>query len=360
KKVEAELQEQLEKAKESARQAAIDEARVEKNRLEQTIRERNKKLEDVESAAARAREEHEAALTRKTRELEQRQAEIEAEAERRRLEEERKLREERAALQTKVREEVENQARLKEAESATLIVSLSKQIEDLRRQATQASQQLQGEAQEVALEQVLRMQFPSDIIEPVPKGFKGADCLQVVKSDGQKIGKIIWESKRTKQWLNEWVMKLKDDQRTAQAEIAIIVTQTLPTGINKAANYEGVWVTDFPTAMTVAIALRAGLVEVAKTRRMFAVSQGKNQGLFDYVTGVEFRQAIQAIVETFLTFKIELEAEKRTMERQWSKREKTIQRALTATDRIHGSLQGILGSGVMPDLQRSLPESTGV
>ncbi len=358
------LREEVQKEAEGDRKAMEDRirneaeaaAQIEINRVKLDELKNKKTIEDLQQQQAKLKADNETALAQKTRELETKEAQIKAEAERQRLDAERKLREDRIRLEGEVRQSLETDARLKEAENLTLIASLTKKAQDLEGQLRQTSQQIQGEAQEIVLEQVLRMAFPSDIIESVPKGYKGADCLQRVRTNGDVLGTIIWESKRTKQWLNEWLPKLKDDQRTATAEIAIIVTQTMPSEIkNKVGNVDGVWVTDFQSSIGVAMALRAGLIEVSKMRSVGDNSEDKTKQLYDFVVSTEFRQAIQAISETFIAFQEELGAEKRAMEKTWKKRELTITRALTATTRMHATLQNLLGTGAIPDLQRSLP-----
>jgi hypothetical protein len=274
---------------------------------------------------------------------------LKADAENQKLENERSLREERLKLESTVRTEVETQAKLKESENSILIASLSKQIEQLKTEAK--SQQLIGESQEIALEEVLKIAFPGDIVEPVGKGMAGADCLLRVRVNGNIAGTIIFESKRTKQWANDWLTKLKDNQRAAKAEIAILVTQAFPSDLkNKTGNIDGVWITDFSSAIGQVMALRAGLIEVSRVTELIKGSDGKDAEVLSFITSLEFKQSIQAIAETFIAFENDLASEKRSMEKQWKKRETTIKRALTSTYKIHGSLQGILGSAALPDI----------
>ena len=268
------------------------------------------------------------------------------------IENENKLAEEKIRVAEEERKRILDENTLRDAQTAVQMESLRKEAETYRRKLESASQQLIGEGQEVALEDALRMAFPSDLIEPVQKGMKGADCIQKVRSGGETVGIIVWESKRTKAWLNEWTGKLKDDMRTLNATLAILVTQTPPSDMKiKTGLYDGVWVTDFPTAIPMATALRAGIVSVASIKTLSTNADVKSQQLLDYITSSEFSGNMQAIIETYAAFQGDLAAEKRAAEKQWKKRETTITRALTATTRIYGSLQGLLGEKSMPEIE---------
>lgn len=268
------------------------------------------------------------------------------------IENEKKLDEDRKRVEEETKKRIQDENTLHDAEIAVQMESLRKEAADYRRKLESTSQQLIGEGQEIALEDALRMAFPNDLIEPVQKGMKGADCIQKVRSNGNIVGIIVWESKRTKAWLNEWTGKLKDDMRTLNATLAILVTQTLPSDMTiKAGLHDGVWVTDFPTAIPMATALRAGILSVASVQTLANGSDEKSQKLFTYITSSEFRGNMQAVIETYAAFQNDLAAEKRAAEKQWKKREVTITRALTATNRIYGSLQGMLGDKSMPELE---------
>lgn len=366
---EYELRQQLEEEKKAELAVALDGAQKKQEEQERLVREaqereqqlkieQEEKLQEIEKEkelalqeAERIRLESQTAMVQKQRDIEAKEEQLRLESERQRLENEQALRQERAILEQQVRTQMETEQKLRESESAILITSLTKQIEELKTAAK--SQQLQGEAQEVALEEVLRIAFPEDIVESVPKGFKGADCLLRVKVGPHIIGTIIFESKRTKQWSGEWIPKLKDDQRTGSAEIAVLVTQAFPAEVkNRTAYIDGVWLTDFGSAMGLVMALRAGVIEVAKMKNLSTNGDEKSQALFQYVCSPEFRQAIQAIAETFITFKEELAAEKRSMEKVWKRREKMLDRAILGTNRLHGGLQGILGDATMPDIEQ--------
>jgi hypothetical protein len=319
---------------------------------EQRIKEMHAANAKVIQEAERMKANNENILAQKIRELETKEVQLKADAEKLQLENERTLREAQSRLEGEVRTKLETEAKLKEAENITLMASMTKQIDELKRKAENASQQLIGEAQEIALEEALRMAFPSDIVEPVQKGMSGADCILKIRTNGEILGTIVFECKRTKAWLGEWVNKLKDNQRTVNAELAILVSQAFPSDMKtKAGVYEGIWITDFHTAISLITALRAGLIYASTMKTLLNGSDEKSQKLFKYVTSPEFRGNMQAIIETFIAFEADLAAEKRAAEKQWKKRQATITRALTATNRIYGSLQGTLGDKALPDFE---------
>jgi hypothetical protein len=205
-------------------------------------------------------------------------------------------------------------------------------------------EQLQGEARELQLEQQLREQFPRDHIEAVPKGEFGGDVLQrVVDGAGQSSGSILWETKRTKNWSDAWLAKFRDDQRTAKADIALIVSQALPKGLTAFDLVDGVWVTEPRCAMAVATALRESLIAIASARTAGEGQQTKMEMVYRYLTGPRFRQRVEAIVEKFAEMQTDLERERKTMTRLWAKREEQIRGAVESTAGMYGDLQGIAG-----------------
>lgn len=232
-------------------------------------------------------------------------------------------------------------------EKEQTIAAMQKQIEDLKRRAEQGSQQLQGEVQELELENLLRMKFPFDAIEPVPKGEFGGDVLhRVIGSGGQIGGTLLWEFKRTKNWSDAWLVKLRDDQRAAKAEVAVIVSHTLPKGVETFELIEGVWVTHPRAALPVAMILRQSLLEIALARQSSEGQQSKTEMVYQYLTGPRFRQRVEAIVEAFSTMQEDLDKERKAIMKQWAKREEQIERVMSATVGMYGDLQGIAGKSL--------------
>lgn len=276
-------------------------------------------------------------LLRKQRELDDAKRELELTVEKR-------VQEGLAATRDQAKKEVEEALKFKVMEKEQTISSMQKQIEELKRRAEQGSQQLQGEVQELELETLLTAKFPQDQIQPVAKGEHGGDVLQRVNGTfGQPCGMILWESKRTKNWSDGWLIKLREDQRQAKADIAIIVSQTLPKEVETFECIDGVWVTHPRAALPVAIAMRYTLMEVSCARQASEGQQTKMEMVYQYLMGPRFRQRVQAIVEGFSSMQEDLEKERRVITKQWAKREEHIERVMQATVGMYGDLQGIAG-----------------
>jgi hypothetical protein len=264
---------------------------------------------------------------------------------------------ERARIRETAQKELAEQRDLKEKEKDKLIEDLRKQMEEMKRKAEQGSQQAQGEVLELDFEDQLRQAFPMDRIEPVPKGVHGGDVVQrVVDQLGMECGVILWECKRTKNWSDTWLAKLRNDQRAAKAHAAILVSTELPRNVSHFQYVEGVWVTGRPCALGLALAIRAGLLQVAAARRAGEGQHTKIEMLYDYITSNTFRQRVEAIVESFRTLKENLDKEKRSLQRLWSEREKQIERAIMGTAGLYGDLSGIVGRSLPSVSSLELPE----
>jgi hypothetical protein len=251
--------------------------------------------------------------------------------------------------------EIEDRVKKMESERSDLkIKELEKKLSDqvelaetMRRKAEQGSMQLQGEVLELALEDLLKKEFPFDVIEEVAKGIRGADCMQLVRDHlGKPCGKIIYESKRTKAFTMEWIEKLKRDMRAQQADIAVIVTEVLPRDMDSFGWKDGVWVCRFSEVKPLAFLLRDSLVKI-NTALVSQENKGdKMQMLYDYLTANEFRQNIEAVVEGFLALKDGITREKIQMEKIWKEREKQLDKVLLNTTQFYGSIKGIAGNAV--------------
>ena len=222
-----------------------------------------------------------------------------------------------------------------------------KLIEELKRKSEQGSMQLQGESQEILLEEILQENFPFDLIEEVGKGVEGADCIQTVRnSSGSICGKIIYESKRTKGWSNVWVDKLKSDKRNTGADVAILVTQTFPKDMDRFGEKEGIWICNFSEVGSVAHLLRNGIIKINEIQKAQEGKGDKMQMLYDYLTGNEFRGQMEAIVEGFMAMKQGIMKERIQMEKIWKEREKQLEKVLISTSGLYGSVKGIAGASV--------------
>lgn len=280
---------------------------------------------------------------------------LEADREEFELQKQREIDAAKKEISQKVKAEAEVQYKLEARDKDLELEQLKNQIKQLKSQ--QGSQQIKGESQELELEEFLSTHFRDDKVEPVPKGFRGADVIQTVKTKfGEEAGKIIWESKRTKNWGNDWISKLKDDQRDAKADLAIIVSQVLPEGVNSISQLEGVWIVNFESAYGIAIALREHLLQIDQIRKSNLGKNEKAEVIYDYLCSTEFRQKIEGIVEAFTAMRTDLESEKRAINKQWQKREVQIDRVLKNTTGMYGGLQALIGSALPKIKELEMPE----
>ncbi|MEO6405683.1 MAG: DUF2130 domain-containing protein [Ferruginibacter sp.] len=262
-----------------------------------------------------------------------------------------KLSEERALLSEQIRkQEIEKNA-IKENEHNLKLRELEKQLDDqkklaeeMRRKQEQGSMQLQGEVQETALEEMLRNGFPFDIITEVGKGIKGADCIQVVRNNfGQECGKIIYESKRTENFGGDWIEKFKKDMRSTGADIAVLVTKTMPKDLNCFGLKDGIWVCTFSEVKALANVLRDGIIRIYNSSKSQDNKGDKMHLLYDYLTSNEFSEQWKAIREGFFSMKIGIQKERDSMERMWKAREKQLEKVLLNSAHVKGSIEGIAG-----------------
>jgi hypothetical protein len=309
---------------------------AENQSLREALAARDEKLQEAQKAQAE--------LLRKERELEDARREVDLNVQRQvsaqlSTERERAKREAEESLQLRVREKEEQ------------IASMQRKIEELQRKAEQGSQQLQGEAFELELEDSLRVAFPGDTIEPVAKGELGADLVHTVYGPAGSIaGTIIWEIKNTRNWSDGWLAKLRSDQRMINADEALIVSQALPKGCASFDFMEGVWVTGPHCVLPVAAALREKLLCVAAAKRSSEGQHTKMERVFDYLTGPRFRHRVEAILEQFKDMQTDLDRERKFISKQWAKRSEQIQDVLISTAGMYGDLQGIVGQSI-PELE---------
>lgn len=345
---EARLREAIERERAQAAAGAERRARetveIELRDLKTQVQEKEKRVQALVA--------EELKLRQRQRELEERERKLQHDVQRA-MDEERK----------KLREEQDEEYRLKVADKDKLIADMSQQLAELKRKAEQGSQQLQGEVQEIELEAVLRGCCPQDEVVPVELGRRGADVLQRVAGNsgggGGECGAILWESKRTKHWSPGWIQKLKDDQRAAKADVAVLISQTLPDGVRHVGIVEGVWVTDFRFVELLATVLRRQLTEVAHARSALAGKQEKMDLIYQYLTGPDFRRRLEAVVESFIGMSADLEKERRALESLWDKRQSQIRKAFTSLSGLYGELQGIAALPPVKELELPPPPSLG-
>jgi hypothetical protein len=278
--------------------------------------------------------------------------ELKTRAEEMEIEIQRKMQSERNQIVEQIKKQELEKNQLKETEHQLRIKEFEKQLEDqkklvdeMRRKAEQGSMQLQGEVQELILEEVLRVTFPFDQIGEVGKGVRGADCIQVVRNKfGQDCGKIIYESKRTKDFAADWIDKLKKDMRKEGVDVAVIVTQTYPKGMTCFGERDGVWICSFEEVKAVAYVLRDGILRLYNSSKSQENRGDKMHMLYDYLTGTEFSEQWKAIREGYMSMRLSIHRERDAMEKMWKMREKQLDKVLLNASSIKGSIEGIAGA----------------
>ena len=350
------------KVTEARKGIAAEEAKKAQALIGSDLDAKNSEIEALKEVAA-AREEklvaaqrEQAELLRKQRELDDAKRELEITVEKR-------VSDSLQDVRAKAKLEAEDSLRLKVSEKEEQISSMQRQIEELRRRAEQGSQQLQGEVLELQLENTLAARFPMDVQEPVAKGEFGGDLLhRIVGPVGQTCGSILWETKRTKNWSDGWLVKLRTDQRAAKAELAILISDALPKGVETFDLVDGVWVAHPRYVIPIAVALRQALIDISSTRTAREGQETKMELVYNYLTGSSFRHRIEAIVERFTEMQDDLNRERKATTRLWAKRQAQIQSVVDTTVGMYGDLQGIAGRAMqeIPALEMPLLENAGL
>ncbi|NLR66191.1 DUF2130 domain-containing protein [Chitinophaga varians] len=356
----AQERQQIEILRQQQEQEVIQRVQSEKKRLQESLAEELRKsiTADFDNQLATLREanqEQEARLRearkqeleflRKEQELKNKETELELDLQKR-------LMEARGELAEKIRTEEAERNKLKDTEYQMRMRELEKQLEDqrklaeeMKRRAEQGSTQLQGEVQELVLEEMLRSTFPFDEVTPVGKGVRGADCVQLIRNSfGQECGRIIYESKRTKEFARDWVEKLKADMRSQGIDVAILVTQTMPRDMERFGEKEGIWICTFAEVKSLAYVLRDSIIKIAGSIRTQENKGDKMHMLYGYLTSTEFAEQWKAIREGFMAMKLSIQRERDAMEKLWKAREKQLEKVLLNAAHIKGSIEGIAGS----------------
>ncbi len=332
KKKEADFEHQKNQLLADALKKAAEDTAARMRSLEEEAKIKTQQLQDLQKK--------ELDLMRDKNALEEKQKNLEVEIEKRFLEKRKEIEESTIKREQELFD-------LKTKEYKLQMEQQQKLIEELKRKSEQGSMQLQGESQEILLEEILKESFPFDMIEEVGKGVEGADCIQTIRNNGGNIcGKIIYESKRTKAWSNNWIDKLKTDKRNTGADMAILVTQTFPKDMDRFGEKEGIWVCGFNEVAGLAHALRSGIIKIYDAQKAQEGKGDKMQMLYDYLTGNEFRGQVEAITEGFMALKQGISRERIQMEKIWKEREKQLEKVLLSTSGMYGSVKGIAGSSV--------------
>lgn len=263
------------------------------------------------------------------------------------------MQEELSKIKEETQKKAEEDQHLKILEKDKVIADLQKSLEDAKRRAEQGSQQMQGEVFEEEFEHLLSSRYPNDQILPVGKGIRGGDIVQEVwDRNGNMVGKILWELKNTKTWSEGWIEKLKSDQRTVNAEEAVLITAILPADMTTAGFRSNIWVTKRDFVFPLADTLRAKLIQLHYTKNSVKGKNEKMEILYTYLSGTEFKHRVEAIIESFTNMQQEIEKEKRYFANKWARDEKNIRQVIDNTVGMHGDMKGIIGS--------SLPQITGL
>lgn len=329
------LKQRLTEAEARAAKKAGEQFADQLKELQQTVKERE--------AAIMGFRANELELRKQKQELEKAREDFE-------LQMQRKLDAERALIRKEAEGKMLEQHRFKDLEKDKIINDLKSSLEDMKRKADQGSMETQGEVFEQEFETRLKGFFVHDKIQPVPKGINGADLIHTVQTPtGANCGILLWEMKNTKSWSAQWIPKLKDDMIATRASIAILVSVALPNEVNRFGLVEGVWVSAPLSAIPLAAALRQQMVTLDRERQASVGKNEKMEMMYHYLAGTEFKQKIEGIVEAFMAMKDQVARERRAMEKNWTEREKQIERVIKNTVGLYGDMQGIIG-GQLPSI----------
>lgn len=282
-------------------------------------------------------------LRRRQRELEEKEKDID-------LEIERKIDNEKRIIEQTTEKRILEKIHLKDLEKDKKIDDFEKKVKELQQKIDQGSQQLKGEVAELEIESLLKIKFPSDEFEPVEKGKKGGDIIQKIIENGKECGSIIWETKNTKNWSDGWIAKLKEDQRSVKADLAVIISMALPKDVDTFECIDDIWVTNFSLATKVAVILRSELIEIESMRLANEGKDKKINILYDYLCGNEFKQRISGMMEAFKDMQSELDRERQAINQLWARREKQIEKFVLHMSGMYGDIKGIIGKG-LPEIE---------
>ncbi|MEM0331322.1 MAG: DUF2130 domain-containing protein [Archaeoglobaceae archaeon] len=337
-KIEEDLKRQIEEIKKKSEEEALRKVKI----LEEELKEKDKKLEEALKI--------ELELRKKQREIEEQKKALELEVERRLDEEKRKM-------EKHLKETLEYRFNLEKQEYEKKISDMKRQIEELRIKAEQSSSQLRGEVLERSLEIILKDIFKNDEIEPVKTGAQGADILhRVYNNRGMYCGTIVWEAKRAKNWQDKWLKKLREDQQKEGAEIAVLVSEVLPSDVNGIGIKERIVITSYENVVPIAILLRNQLIEIAKIKSIHDNKETKAKLIYDYLSSTKFKHRMETAIDVYNQMIEDLRQEKQTMQKLWSKREKQLEIALQNLASLYGELQAIAGTSLADVKSLNFPD----
>ncbi|MCB0802743.1 MAG: DUF2130 domain-containing protein [Flavobacteriales bacterium] len=340
-RLEKQLREERKQVEEKLRSKLIEEQADQFSALQKELNEKSEQVKELNRSKAEIEK-----LKREKGELKE-AAQAEAE---------KKLNETLLTERERIRkaEEEKNELRFKEMQKQ--LEDQKKLTEEMKRKQEQGSMQLQGEVQELAIEEWLASQFPLDTIDEIKKGARGGDCLQIVNTRTiQNCGSIYYESKRTKDFQPTWIEKFKADIRERSANIGVLVTEVMPSDMERMGLKDGIWICNFEEFKGLCAVLRESIIQVN-----IAVGSQENKGdkmtmLYDFLTSNTFRMQVEAIVEGFTQMKNDLDSEKRSFQRIWKQREKQLDKVILNTIEMHSSIKGIAGNAIQSVKALELP-----
>jgi hypothetical protein len=330
--IDAEIAKQKNSLMDDAKKKAESDIQQKLEMLSTELAEKSKSIQEAQK--------RELDLLKKQQELDEQKNNLELEAQR-------KMQELKSELEEKIRKNEGEKVDMKLKEKDKTIEDLHKMVDEMKRRSEQGSMQLQGEVQELALEELLRSSFPFDIIEEVSKGVRGADAIQIVNNHfGKQCGKIIYESKRTKSFSAEWIEKLKSDQRLSQADVAILVTQTMPKEMTHFGEKNGIWICSFEEVKPLAAVIRDGILKISQATASQENKGEKMQMMYDFLTSIEFKNQMEAIIDGFRSMREGIIKERIQAEKNWKEREKQLDKVLLNATHFIGSVKGIAGNAL--------------
>lgn len=338
------IQEELEKKilqekallEKSIKEKILEENRFQIEALKNELNEKSEKIKELNNALIEIER-----LKREKNEIQEKM----------KLEFERQLTEHLRNEQEKIKKLYEEEYLLKIREKEKTIEDLTTKLEEAKRRAEQGSMQLQGEIQELELERILAELFPDDEIREVKKGQRGADALQIVRNKiGRECGKILYESKRTKNFDRKWIAKLKEDNLEEKADVLVIVTQAMPEGYDKFFYEDGVWICSFSEIKPFAAILRYMLLQIHNVTVINEGRETKMQLIYNYLTSREFADTFEAIINGFRELQKGYQDEKLKIQKIWKEREKQLEKILSSSINLYGSIKGLAGSAI-PDIK---------
>lgn len=230
----------------------------------------------------------------------------------------------------RAKREAAEDAREKEQLKHTVEMSrLQSKVDDLNRQLEKKSGEQFGEEGELDLYAELVREFPSDDIERIGRGVKGADILHTVMDGERTAGCIVYESKNVSTWLNTFITQAKKYHTQYETPYVMVVSRVFPKKQRGMCVVDDVPVVEPRLAATLASVMREGILEIAKLRLTKVGADDKARELFAFVVGNEFQTRFRDMADAVEGLQNIQKAERTWHENQWSKQ-----------SRLHAQIEG--------------------